>query len=80
MLTINNAIVMNEKTSKIYNFFVFQVTFVSLKFARILFVRTVFVTFVIVSSITSSCIIAESSVILSKYSPFSKVHVEGFQV
>ena len=52
------AMVANKKASKIKNFFVLQIAFVSIKF-----VVTVFVS----SSIISLHVIAEFSIILTKY-------------
>ena len=52
MLTaINNVIVINEKTSKIYEFYALQVIFFSLKFVRIVFISSLY------NSITLSQII-----------------------
>ena len=51
-------------------FCVLQVAFFSLKF-----LGTVFV-----SPIISSQVIAESSIILANYFPFSQLHVAGFQI
>ena len=62
LIAINNAVVINNKASKIYNSFILQVTYFSLKF-----VGTVCVVFKI-----SSHVIIESSIILAKYLPFSK--------
>ena len=57
MLTaINNVIVINEKTSKIYEFYALQVIFFSLKFVRIVFISSLY------NSITLSQIIPKSSI------------------
>ena len=52
---------------------VFRATYFSLKFVAIVFIS------LSCDSITSSQIILESSIILTKYSPFSQLHVAGFQ-
>ena len=62
--------VINKKASKIYKFFVSQVTFLSLKF-----IVTVFVV-----SIISSHLTTEWSIILPKDLPFLQLHVAGFQI
>ena len=72
--------VTNIKASKIYKFFVLQVTFFLLKFVGMLFAGNVFVGAILVPSVTSSRIITESSIILLAYLPFSQVHVEGLQI
>ena len=57
MLTaINNVIVINGKTSKIYEFYALQVIFFSLKFVRIVFISSLY------NSITLSQIIPKSSI------------------
>ena len=57
MLTaINNVIVINKKTSKIYEFYALQVIFFSLKFVRIVFISSLY------NSITLSQIIPKSSI------------------
>ena len=74
MLTaINNVIVINKKTSKIYEFYALQVIFFSLKFVRIVFISSLY------NSITLSQIIPKSSIIFAKYFPFSELHVAAFQ-
>ena len=67
---MDNAIVINENSSKIYRGFVFYRLLSSLKFV---FVSSS------CDSITSTYIIAESSIILGKCYPFSQLHVVGFQ-
>ena len=54
-------------------FCVLQVTFFSLKFVKIFFIFSSY------DFITSSQMIAESSMILAKYFPFSQIHLLGFQ-
>ena len=89
MLTIiDSDAVINKNASKIWKYFILQITFFSLKFAGIVlfeiaFVLTVFVGaafagILLVTSTISSHVITESPVILSKYLPFSEVHVLGF--
>ena len=56
--------------SKVYKFFVLQVTFISLKFAQTVFV----------SSIILSHVITELSIKLHTYLLFSQLHVSGFQI
>ena len=70
MVIICHAMVINKKVSKIWNFFILQVTFSSLKFFG-----TVFIVFIILSHI-----IFESSIILTKYLPFLQLDVEGFKI
>ena len=62
--------VIDKKTSKIWNFFVLHVYFFPLKFVEFYFVV----------SITSSHLITESSIIFAKYLPFSQRHVVRFQI
>ena len=65
---------------KYKNFCVLQITFFSLKFVGIVFVSSSSFRLSLVSkSITSSQIIAESSVILAKYFQFSQIHLLGLQ-
>ena len=54
-------------------FCVSEVAFFSLRFVRIVFISSSY------DSITSSQIIAESSIILAKNFPFSQIHEAGFQ-
>ena len=68
LTAINNAMIINKKTSKIYKFF------------EILFVGTVFVKTLFVVSIILSQVITELSIILSKYLPFLEIHIAGFQI
>ena len=65
--------VINKKTSKLLKFDASQVIFFSLKFVEIFFVFSSY------HSITSSQIIAESSIILARYFPFSQLHVAWSQ-
>ena len=69
--------VFSKEASTIFS--VLKVIFFSLKFVGVFFVGTVSVEVLFVISIISSQIITESLIILAKYSPFSHVHVEGFQ-
>ena len=64
---INYALVINKKVSKIFGFTGYLF---SLKFIEI----------VVVSSIISALTITELSIILSKYLPFSQLHVAQFQI
>ena len=66
--------VVNKKKSKIQKFYVLQITFFLLKLVGILLISSLY------DSTTSSQIIAESSIILEKYLPFSQLHVAGFQI
>ena len=65
-------------------FCILQVIFFSLKFAGTGFASSSFdlaLLFDLASaSIISSHIIAESSIVLAKYFPFSQLQVEGFQI
>ena len=73
IINFNNLIETNA--SKIYKLSILQVPFLSLKFIAIDFsdsCRTV--------SMISSHVIIDSSVVLSKYLPFSQIHVLGFQI
>ena len=63
------------KYSKIYKFFVLQVTTFSLKFVETVFNGNVFVV-----SIIPSHVINESSIIFMKYLPFLQLRVAGFQI
>ena len=65
--------VINKKTSKIYKHCVFTGYFLSLKFVGIVYISSSY------DFITSSQILAESSIILAKYFSFSQLHVTGFQ-
>ena len=71
--SINNAMVIKEKMSKIQRLFVLQVASFSLKFFGTFFVGTIFII-----SITSSNVITESSVMLAKYLLFLQLHIAGF--
>ena len=64
---INNAMVINKKVSTIFGFTGYLF---SLKFIEI----------VVVSSLISALTITELSIILSKYLPFSQLHVAQFQI
>ena len=55
-----------------------QVKYRNFAFSRLLFFSLKFVSFSY-DSIVSSHIIAELSIILAKYFPFSQLHVAGFQ-
>ena len=68
LASIRNAMITNEKASKIYKFF------------QLLFVGTVFVKIVFVVSIISSHVITESSIILHTFLPFSQLHIAGLQI
>ena len=71
--SINNAMVIKEKMSKIQRLFVLQVASFSLEFFGTFFVGTIFII-----SITSSNVITESSVRLAKYLLFLQLHIAGF--
>ena len=71
--SINNAMVIKEKMSKIQRLFVLQVASFSLEFFGTFFVGTIFII-----SITSSNVITESSVMLAKYLLFLQLHIAGF--
>ena len=57
-----------------YKFYVLWVNFFSLKLVGIAFISSLY------DSITSSQIIAESSIMPATYFPFSQVDVAGFQI
>ena len=71
--SINNAMVIKEKMSKIQRLFVLQIASFSSEFFGTFFVGTIFII-----SITSSNVITESSVMLAKYLLFLQLHIAGF--
>lgn len=91
-MIINSDMKINTKTSKVYNFFILQVTFVVVKicwkrFSWNSFCHNsfswnsfFFLEKVLFTSLILSYVITESQIILPKQLPFSQVHVLGLQL
>ena len=81
LTAISNVAVINKrasKISKIWKFFILQVTFFSSKFVGIVFAGTVFVIVLFVVSIILLHVTTESSIMLFAYLPLLQPHVAGF--
>ena len=78
LTAISNVAVINKRASKIWKFFILQITFFSSKFVGIVFAGTVFVIVHFVVSIILLHVTTESSIMLFAYLPLLQPHVAGF--
>ena len=78
LTAISNVAVINKRASKMWKFFILQITFFSSKFVGIVFAGTVFVIVLFVASIILLHVTTESSIMLFAYLPLLQPHVTGF--